>query len=336
MVNLDWDNLGFNYIQTPYNVRVEYKDGKWGEIETHTNDMINLSIASCVFHYGQEVFEGLKAQRGKDGKVRLFRADQNAKRLANSAAYLQMAEPPLELFIEAVEKAVKLNSDYVPPYESSSSLYIRPFLIGTTPQVGVNPAKEYSFIVFVTPVGPYFKGLSPIPVVLQRSFDRAAPQGTGHVKAGGNYAAGLAAHVASHNLGYGSTLYLDAKSKRFIEECGAANFFGIKDGKYITPASPSILPSITNNSLMQIAKDLGLEVEARDIEIEEVATFQEVGSCGTAAVISPISRIYDADNDISYNFGDGVGEWSQKLYDRLIAIQKGDCEDIHGWVTIVE
>lgn len=336
MVNLDWDNLGFKYMKTPYNIRFSYKDGKWGEMEIHSEDTINLSIAACVFHYGQEAFEGLKAQRGKDGKIRLFRVIENAKRMANSAKYLEMAAPSQEMFCEAIEKVVSLNSEFVPPYESHSSLYIRPFVIGTTAQVGVNPAEEYQFIIFVTPVGAYFKGLSPFPVVVMRKYDRAAPQGTGHVKAGGNYAAGLKSHVVSHNLGYGSALYLDSKEKRYIEESGAANFFAIRGNSYITPKSPSILPSITNMSLMTIAKDLGLEVECRPVEFTEVSTFDEAGSCGTAAVISPISKIFDADNEVSYSFGDEVGEWSQKLYDRLLAIQKGDYEDKYGWITFVE
>jgi branched-chain amino acid aminotransferase len=249
-----------------------------------------------------------------------------------------MAKVPVEIFEEAVMKAVKLNERFVPPYESGASLYVRPVLFGSGPQVGVKPADEYMFIVFVTPVGPYFKGgFQTTPFVIMREFDRSAPLGMGKYKVGGNYAASLVAGQKAHELGYSNIFYLDAKEKKYIDECGAANFFGIKNNTYITPKSTSILPSITNKSLMVLAGDLGLKVEQRAIAVEELATFEEAGACGTAAVISPIERIDDYDEKISYVFSkDGKpGPICDKLYHKLRAIQYGDEPDTHGWVTII-
>jgi branched-chain amino acid aminotransferase len=296
-------------------------------------------MAATCLHYGQEAFEGLKAFRGVDGKIRIFRLEENAKRLASSCRGICMPELPEGLFEEAVIMAVKNNIDFIPPYGSGASLYIRPVLFGYTAQVGVNPAKDYMLIVFVTPVGPYFKGgFSTNPYVITRKYDRSAPLGTGIYKVGGNYAASLAAHQEAHDKGYSSEFYLDAKEKKYIDECGAANFFGIKDNTYITPKSSSILPSITNKSLMQIAEDLGLKVERRPISIDELETFEEAGACGTAAVISPIQRLDDLDNNKSYVFSkDGKpGPVCTMLYNKLRAIQNGEAEDIHGWNTIVE
>lgn len=249
-----------------------------------------------------------------------------------------MPELPVEKFEEAVRKAVKLNERFIPPYESGASLYVRPLLIGLGAQVGVRPASEYLFIIFVTPVGPYFKdGFKPTPVVILRGYDRAAPLGTGTYKVGGNYAASLAAGEKAHELGYSAVLYLDAKEKKYVDECGPANFFGIKDNKYITPKSTSILPSITNKSLMQLAEDMGMTVERRQIPEEELATFEEAAECGTAAVVTPIERIDDIDENKSYVFSkDGKpGPVCEKLYHKLRAIQYGDDEDIYGWVTIL-
>ncbi|MDD2226509.1 MAG: branched-chain amino acid aminotransferase, partial [Dysgonamonadaceae bacterium] len=250
-----------------------------------------------------------------------------------------MAEPPVELFEEMVLTAVKKNRRFVPPYESGASLYIRPLLIGTSAQVGVRPAKEYLLIVFVTPVGPYFKeGFKPTPMVILREYDRAAPLGTGRYKVGGNYAASLAADEKAHKMGYSAVLYLDAKEKKYIDECGPANFFGIKNNSYITPESTSILPSITNKSLMQLAKDMGMKVEQRRVPVEELATFEEAGACGTAAVISPISRIDDLDENKTYVFckDDSPGPVCEKLYHKLRAIQYGDEPDPYGWVTVLD
>ncbi len=339
MKEIDWANLSFGYMRTDYNVRCTYRDGKWGEIEISSEETINLHMAATSLHYGQEAFEGLKAYRCKDGKIRIFRMEANAERLQSTCRGILMPELPTELFCEMVKKVVKLNERFIPPYESGASLYIRPLLIGTSAQVGVHPASEYLFLIFVTPVGPYFKGgFATNPYVIIREFDRAAPLGTGTFKVGGNYAASLRANKMAHDLGYSCEFYLDAKEKKYIDECGAANFFGIKDNTYVTPLSTSILPSITNRSLMQLAEDMGLKVERRPIPEEELATFEEAGACGTAAVISPIERIDDLENKKSYVIAkDGKpGPISTKLYQRLRAIQYGDVVDPYGWVTVLD
>ncbi|ERI85367.1 branched-chain-amino-acid transaminase [Bacteroides pyogenes F0041] len=339
MKEIDWSNLSFGYMKTDYNVRINFRDGAWGELEVSSSEYLNLHIAATCLHYGQEAFEGLKAFRGKDGKVRIFRLEENAARLQATCQGIMMAELPTERFKEAILKVVKLNDRFIPPYGTGASLYIRPLLIGTGAQIGVRPATEYMFVVFVTPVGPYFKGgFSTNPYVIIREYDRAAPHGTGTFKVGGNYAASLRANKKAHDLGYSCEFYLDAKEKKYIDECGAANFFGIKDNTYITPKSSSILPSITNKSLMQLAQDMGLKVERRPIPEEELATFEEAGACGTAAVISPIQRIDDLDNGKSYVISkDGEpGPVCTKLYNKLRAIQYGDEPDTYGWVTIVE
>ncbi|MDH8701209.1 branched-chain amino acid aminotransferase [Dysgonomonadaceae bacterium PH5-43] len=339
MENINWSDLSFGYMKTDYNVRSYYKDGKWSDLEVTDSDQITMHMAATCLHYGQEAFEGLKAFRGKDGKTRIFRMRENALRLQASSRGVMMAEFPVELFEKAVIEAVKQNERFIPPYESGASLYIRPLLIGTGAQVGVKPAKEYLFIVFVTPVGPYFKeGFKPTPYVILRGFDRAAPHGTGTIKVGGNYAASLTAGEIAHEKGYSAVLYLDAKEKKYIDECGPANFFGIKDNTYITPESSSILPSITNKSLMVLAEELGMKVERRPIPVEELETFEEAGACGTAAVISPVLRIDDLDENKSYVMSkDGEpGPLSLKLYNKLRAIQYGDEADKYDWVTIVE
>ena len=339
MEQIDWGSLGFGYMKTDFNIRCTYKDGAWGELEVSDSEMVTMHMAATCIHYGQEAFEGLKAFRGKDEKIRVFRMNENAKRMQESSIGTLMAILPIEKFEAAVVKAVQLNKRFVPPYESGAALYIRPFLFGTSAQVGVNPANEYMFILFVTPVGPYFKGgFQTTPFVIMREFDRSAPLGMGKYKVGGNYAASLVAGAKAHELGYSNVFYLDAVEKKYIDECGAANFFGIKDNTYITPKSSSILPSITNKSLMVLAEEMGMKVERRQIPVEELATFEEAGACGTAAVISPISRIDDYDKKISYVFSqDGKpGVISEKLYKKLRAIQYGDEPDTHNWVTIVE
>ena len=296
-------------------------------------------MAATCLHYGQEAFEGMKAYRGKDNKIRLFRWEENAKRMQRSADGILMARVPEELFHEMVMKAVKLNEKYVPPYGHGAALYIRPLLIGTGVQVGVNPAKEYLFMVFVGPVGPYFKeGFNPVTMQIVRDFDRAAPLGTGHIKVGGNYAGSLQASERAKAEGYASVLFLEAKEKKYIDEAGPANFFGIKDNTYITPKSPSILPSITNMSLMQIAEDMGLKVERRPVPVEELETFEEAGACGTAAIISPIGKIVERESGKTYTFGDtaNAGPISTQLFKKLQGIQYGDEPDPHGWVSIVE
>ena len=336
---LDWSNLSFGYMKTNYNVRCTYKDGKWGEIEVTDSERVDLHMAATCLHYGQEIFEGLKAFRGKDGKIRIFRLEENAKRIQRSANGVLMAPIPEDLFCEMVKKVVKLNEDFIPPYGSGSSLYIRPLEIGMSAQVGVRPATEYLFLIFVTPVGPYFKeGFKPTKVAIYRQFDRAAPCGTGRWKVGGNYAASLTAGALAKEGGYSAVLYLDPKEKKYIDECGPANFFGVKGNTYITPKSGSILPSITNMSLQQIAKDLGMEVECRPILLEELEEMDEAAECGTAAVAAPISQVDDIDNGKSYVMSkDGnPGPWTTKLYNTLRAIQLGDEPDVHNWVTVLE
>ena len=355
MKEIDWSSLSFGYMKTDYNVRCWYRDGAWGEIEVSSEETLNIHMAATCLHYGQEAFEGLKAYRCPDGKVRVFRMDENAARLQSTCRGIMMPELPTELFEAMVAKVVKLNEAYIPPYESGASLYIRPLLIGTGAQVGVKPANEYLFLIFVTPVGvkpaneylflifvtpvgPYFKGgFSANPYVITRKYDRAAPLGTGTYKVGGNYAASLCASKEAHDAGYSAEFYLDAKEKKYIDECGAANFFGIKNNTYITPKSTSILPSITNKSLMQLAEDLGLKVERRDIPEEELETFEEAGACGTAAVISPIQRIDDPEKGKSYVFSqDGKpGPISTMLYNKLRGVQYGIEPDVHGWTKVV-
>ena len=337
MENIDWKNLPFGYMKTDYNVRCYYKDGKWGELETSSSEYVSVHIAATTLHYGQEVFEGLKAYRGKDGKIRLFRCRDNAQRMIDSGSYIQMAAPPVEMFVEAVKKAVKLNERFVPPYESGATLYLRPLLVGSGAEVGVKPSKEYLFLVFATPVGPYFKtGFKPVSVIITRDSDRAAPLGTGHIKCGGNYAASLPAAIEAYSMGYATSLYLDAKEKKYIDECGPANFFGIKNNTYITPASHSILPSITNRSLITLAEGLGMKVERRPVEVTELETFEETGECGTAAVITPVGKIFDPQTNKVYDYGSEAGPVSAKLYNLLRAIQYGDAPDTHHWVEFVD
>ncbi len=335
---MDWKNLSFGYLKTKYNIRSTFKDGEWSKPELTDSEVIPLHMAATSLHYGQEIFEGLKAFKGRDGKIRLFRWEENAKRFRHSARGLLMQEVPDELFREAVFSVVAANKEFVPPYGSGASLYIRPLLIGTGAELGVKPSAEYLFLVFVSPVGPYFKaGFKPVDMMICREFDRAAPHGTGTFKAGGNYAAGLRAVEKAHKEGFSNVIFLDAKEKKYIDECGPANFFAIKQNIYITPESPSILDSITNKSLIQLAADMGLKTERRKVPVEELAEFEEAGACGTAAVISPIHRVYDPAEDRTYVIGNGEpGPVSEKLYKHLTAIQLGDETDIHGWVTVLD
>jgi branched-chain amino acid aminotransferase len=336
---LDWKSLPFGYIKTDYNVRCYYRDGKWGELEITSSEYIQLHMAATALHYGQEAFEGLKVFMGRDGKVRVFRWKDNAARMRKSAQGILMAEVPDELFHEAMVTAVRKNLRFIPPYGSGASLYIRPLLIGSGAQVGVKAASEYMFMIFVTPVGPYFKeGFKPVSMIITRTHDRAAPLGTGHIKVGGNYAASLSALDEAHRQGYASALFLDAREKKMIDEAGPANFFGIKDNTYITPDSHSILPSITNKALQKLAADIGMKVEVRPVPVEELSTFEEVGACGTAAVISPIKAIVDIEAGKTYNYcKDGKpGPLSVKLYEKLTAIQTGEEPDPYGWIEVIE
>ena len=282
------------------------------------------------------MFEGLKAFRGVDGKVRLFRVRDNAERLRSSAERLCLPVPTVDMVVDACIEVVKRNERFIPPYGSGASLYLRPVMFGTTAGLGVRPAKDALLIVYCSPVGAYFKeGIKPILVAVDREQDRAAPRGTGDVKVGGNYAASLLSGENAHKLGYSNVMYLDAAEHKYIEECGAANFFGIKEGKYITPKSTSVLPSITNKSLRQLAREMGLEVEDRQIPVEELATFEECGACGTAAVISPIGKVFDMQTNVVYDFGMKVGEKSLALYNKLQDIQYGRAEDKYDWCTVV-
>ena len=318
MNDLDWSNLGFGYHKTNYNVRCFYRNGKWGEIEICSDEYVNMHMAATCLHYGQEAFEGLKAYRCPDGKVRVFRSEENAARLQSTCRGILMPEVSTELFNEMVDKVIRLNQEFIPPYESGATLYVRPLLVGMSAQVGVHPATEYMFLIFVTPVGPYFKGgFSTNPYVIIRDHDRSAPLGTGIYKVGGNYAASLYANNKAHEMGY------------------ACEFYGIKNNTYVTPKSTSILPSITNKSLMQLAEDCGMTVERRQIPEEELETFEEAGACGTAAVISPISRIDDAETGKSYVFGEKPGPICEMLYHKLRNIQYGIEPDVHGWTRVV-
>jgi branched-chain amino acid aminotransferase len=337
-MELDWTHLGFGYRKTDYNVRCYYRDGKWGELELSSSEYVNIHMSATCLHYGQEAFEGMKAYMGKDGKVRIFRWIENFKRMKSSAEGIMLAEVPDELFHNAILAAVKKNSHYIPPYGSGAALYIRPVLIGTGPEIGVKPAKEFLFMVFVMPVGPYFKeGFKPVDILICREFDRAAPLGTGNIKVGGNYAASLRSVMKAHNNGFATAMYLDAKEKKYIDECGPANFYGIKGNTYITPESQSILPSVTNKSIQTLAKDMGMKVERRPIPVEELSEFDEAGTCGTAAVITPIRKVVDMDKNITYEISKNgePGPISSEIYHRLVAIQYAEEEDKFGWTEIV-
>jgi len=339
MDTIEWGSLPFGYQKTDYNVRSYFRDGEWSKLEITDSEFLSVHMAASGLHYGQQAFEGMKAYMGKDGKIRLFRWEENAKRMQDSANGIMMAVPPMELFKEAVYTAVRRNLRFVPPFGTGASLYIRPLLFGSGARVGVKPADEYMFVVFVTPVGPYFKeGFNPVSIMVARGYDRAAPKGTGRYKVGGNYAASLTAGEIAHKEGYASALFLDACEKKYIDEAGPANFFGIKGNTYVTPLSESILPSITNNSLMILAEDMGMKVERRKIALEELSEFEEVGACGTAAVISPIRRIVDVEMGTEWNYcPDGkAGVKSTQLYQRLIDIQYGEAEDKFGWTSVIE
>jgi branched-chain amino acid aminotransferase len=335
-MTIDWNNLGFEYMDTSCHIRYTWRDGSWNNGELVESPYLNLHIASTSLHYGQACFEGLKAFRGKDGKVRIFRAADNAHRMNSSAQRTLMAPVPEELFIEATKRVVEANADYIPPYESGGALYIRPLLIGSGPRIGIQPAAEYNFIILVTPVGNYYKGgLKPVAATIVDGFDRSAPGGTGDVKVAGNYAASLMPSSIAKKQGFPINLYLDSKEHKFIDEFGTSNFIAIKGNSYITPDSKTVLPSITNKSLMTIAEDIGMTVERRPVEISEVKEFDAVGACGTAVVITPVAEIHTATEIIS--IGDGtVHPVLHKLYDTITAIQKGQIEDKFNWCTTLD
>ena len=337
--NIDWKNLGFGYMQTDYRYVSNFKEGKWDDGALTTDANVVINECAGVLQYAQTVFEGLKAYTTKDGKIVTLRPDLNAQRMVDSANRLEMPPFPAERFLDAVAKTVKANSAFVPPYGSGASLYIRPYMFGANPVIGVKPADEYQFRVFTTPVGPYFKG-GVKPLTLRVSdFDRAAPCGTGHIKAGLNYAMSMHAIVDAHKEGYDENLYLDAATRTKVEETGGANFIFItKDEKVVTPKSNSILPSITRRSLLQVAKDyLGLEAEEREVYLDELQDFAECGLCGTAAVISPVGKIVDHGKEICFPSGmESMGEVTKQLYDTLTGIQMGTIEAPKDWIYVIE
>lgn len=334
--DIDWGNLGFGYIQTEYRYVSRYRNGAWdaGGLETDAN--VTLNECACVFQYAQTCFEGLKAYQTEDGHIVCFRPDLNAKRMVDSAIRLEMPPFPEERFLEAVKMVVEANRDYVPPYGSGATLYIRPYMMGTNSVIGVKPADEYEFRIFVTPVGPYFKGGAKPIVIKVSDFDRAAPHGTGHIKAGLNYAMSLYPIQVAHREGFAENMYLDAQTRTKVEETGGANFIFItKDGKLVTPKSDSILPSITRRSIMYVAEHyLGMTVEHREVYFDEVKDFAECGLCGTAAVISPVGKINDHGTEICLPSGmEDMGPYTKKLYDTLTGIQMGRLEAPEGWIV---
>ena len=337
--NIDWANLGFGYVQTDKRFVANYKDGAWDEGTLTEDPSVVLNECAGVLQYAQTVFEGMKAYRTEDGRVVCFRPDLNASRMADSARRLEMPPFPEDRFVQAIVDTVKANIDYVPPYGSGATLYIRPYMFGSNPVIGVKPADEYQFRILTTPVGPYFKGGAKPITIKVSDFDRAAPHGTGHIKAGLNYAMSLHAIVTAHKEGFDENMYLDAATRTKVEETGGANFiFVTKDGKVVTPKSNSILPSITRRSLMVVAKDiLGLEAEEREVYFDEVKDFAECGLCGTAAVISPVGKINDHGKEICFPSGmEKMGPVIQKLYDTLTGIQMGRIEGPEGWLKVIE
>ena len=337
--NIDWSSLGFGYIQTEQRFVSNYKNGAWDDGIITTDATVCISECAGVLQYAQTCFEGLKAYTTEDGKVVCFRPDLNAQRMVDSCERLEMPTYPEDKFVEAVVKTVQANLDYVPPYGSGATLYIRPYMFGSNPVIGVKPADEYQFRIFVTPVGPYFKGGAKPIVIRVSDFDRAAPHGSGHIKAGLNYAMSLHAIVDAHNKGYAENLYLDPATRTKVEETGGANFIFItKDGKLVTPKSDSILPSITRRSLMYVAEHyLGMEVEHREVYLDELSDFAECGLCGTAAVISPVGKIDDHGKEICFPSGmDEMGPVTKKLYDTLTGIQMGRIEAPEGWIKVIK
>lgn len=337
--DIDWSNLGFGYVKTDKRFVANYKDGAWDDGVITDDDKVVISECAGVLQYSQSCFEGMKAYTTENGHTVIFRPDMNASRMADSCRRLEMPVFPEDKFVEAIAETVRANEDWVPPYGSGASLYIRPYMFGSNPVIGVKPADEYQFRVFTTPVGPYFKGGAKPLTIKVSDFDRAAPHGTGHIKAGLNYAMSLHAIVTAHAEGYAENMYLDPATRTKVEETGGANFlFVTKDGKVVTPKSDSILPSITRRSLVHVAKEyLGLEVEEREVLFDEVKDFAECGLCGTAAVISPVGKIVDHGKEICLPSGmDEMGPVTKKLYETLTGIQMGRIEAPKGWIQVIE
>jgi branched-chain amino acid aminotransferase len=334
--SLDFASLPFAYQKTDANIRYCFKAGKWSADELTADEHIPMHMAATCLHYGQEVFEGLKVYERPDGRIQTFRLIENAHRMQRSARKLWMEPVPDALFREAVHKVVRANRRFVPPYGSGASLYVRPLLLGTSAEVGVKPSKEYLFLVFVTPVGPYYKGgLTPVRLLVEEDIDRAAPGGVGDAKCGGNYAAGMRATLPVKEKGYAEVLYLDCREKKYLDESGSSNFYAIIGKTFATPASPSILPSITNLSVRQLANDMDLAVEQRPVSVDELPTFNEAGCLGTAAVITPVEAITYRGKDFVYTKDGKAGPITGELYNRLTAIQLGEAPDPYGWTEII-
>ncbi len=331
-MDIDWENLGFEFRPTKSNFRCHYADGKWSDGALFDTYDITMSVAANCLHYGQAVFEGLKAFRCRDGKVRVFRPQANAKRLNDSARYLLMPELPAELFLKALRTVINDNLDYIPPYGTGGALYIRPVMFGTSPQIGISASKEYEFVMLVVPVGAYYRGgIKPMKAMISSDVDRAAPRGTGHIKMAGNYAASLYPSKLAKEKGCSVALFMDPASHEYVDEFGTSNFLAItKDGKYVTPKSASVLPSITNMSLMQVAEDCGLTVERRPVKRCELGDFAEIAACGTAVVITPVGHLYDGDK--VYTYSQEIGPTLKKIYDQITGIQYGELPDRHNWM----
>jgi branched-chain amino acid aminotransferase len=334
--DLDFANLPFAYLKTDANIRYWFRDGAWSEGELTADEYLNLHMAAVCLHYGQEIFEGLKVFERPDGRMQTFRLRDNAFRLQRSARKLLMEPVPADIFCEGVRRVVLANRRFVPPFGCGASLYVRPYEIGVSAEVGVKPSSDYLFLVFVTPVGPYYKaGFTPVRLLVEEDIARAAPGGVGDVKAGGNYAAGMRATVGAKERGYSEVLYLDCREKEFIDESGSSNFFAIRGNTFVTPASPSILGSITNQSVQQIARDMGLSVEQRPISVSELPSFQEAGALGTAAAITPVEAITYRNTDYVYGHPGQAGPITTELYRRLSGIQSGELADPYGWTEVI-
>ena len=336
---IKWEELGFGYVECAYRYVSKYKDGKWDDGALITDSNIVLNECACVFQYSQSCFEGLKAYYTKDGNIVCFRPDMNAERMYDSALRLEMPPFPKDKFVEACEKVIAANKDFVPPYGTGASLYLRPYMFGSNPVIGVKPADEYEFRILVTPVGPYFKGGAKPITIKVSDFDRAAPHGTGHIKAGLNYAMSLHAIQTAHREGFAENMYLDPETRTKVEETGGANFiFVTKDGTLVTPKSDSILPSITRRSICYVAeKYLGMKVEHREVFFDEVKDFAECGLCGTAAVVSPVGKINDHGKEICFPAGmEEMGPWTKKIYDTLTGIQRCEIEAPEGWIKVIK
>jgi branched-chain amino acid aminotransferase len=335
--DIKFSELPFAFVPTDYNIRYRFKDGKWDGGELTGDNNLTLHMSATCFHYGQQLFEGLKVYERADGQAQLFRVEENARRMNRGAVKLVMEQVPEELFVEGVIRVVNANRRFIPPYGCGATLYVRPLLIGANMQLGVSPAVEYMLLIFVSPVGPYYKsGFTPVHLKVEENIDRAAALGVGDIKAGGNYAAGMRATIGAKHDGYNEVLYLDSKEKKYLDESGTSNFFGVTaDNRYVTPERSSILPSITNMSVKTIAADQGMKVEARNVKVEELADFVEAGCCGTAAVISPVGSVTHRDKKYIYCKDNVAGPVCTKLYKTLSGIQFGEIPDPYGWTRIV-